>query len=132
MQLKLFVHQKDLFVRYEKHFQGEIAIRSRDIKINKKVPLECSDNRATHQNTHNFDWTHPSCVYTLKILPFANISNLESNIGSISSNDDDLCTDYPSACHKSVLLDFDKIAYEHIRNCKTAHINVNALLVSSF
>ena len=49
IQLKLFVHQTDLFVRYEKNFQGEIAIRSRDIAINKKVPLECSDDRATHQ-----------------------------------------------------------------------------------
>ena len=48
IQLKLFVHQKDLFVRYGKIFQGEIAIRSRDIAINKKVPLECSDDRATH------------------------------------------------------------------------------------
>ena len=47
-QLKLFVHQKHQFVRYEKHFQGEIAIRSQDIAINKKVPQECSDDRATH------------------------------------------------------------------------------------
>ena len=44
----LFVHQKDLFVRYGKIFQGEIAIRSRDIAINKKVHLECSDGHATH------------------------------------------------------------------------------------
>ena len=50
IQLKLFVHEKDLFVRYGKNFQGEIAIRSRDIAINKKVPLECSDDRATHLN----------------------------------------------------------------------------------
>ena len=48
IQLKLFVHQKDLFVQYEKHFQGEIAMRSRDIAIYKKVPLECSDDHATH------------------------------------------------------------------------------------
>ena len=48
MQRKLFVYQKDLFVRCEKNFQGEIAIRSRDIAINKKVPLECSEDRATH------------------------------------------------------------------------------------
>ena len=49
IQLKLFVHQKDLFVRYGKNFEGEIAIKSRDIAINKRVPLECSDDRATHQ-----------------------------------------------------------------------------------
>ena len=48
MKRKLFVYQKDLFVRCEKNFQGEIAIRSRDIAINKKVPLECSEDRATH------------------------------------------------------------------------------------
>ena len=48
INLKLFVHQKDLFVRYGKNFQGEIAIRSQDIAINKKVPLECSEDRATH------------------------------------------------------------------------------------
>ena len=36
IQLKLFVHQKDLFVQCEKYFQGEIAIKSRDIAINKK------------------------------------------------------------------------------------------------
>ena len=46
--LKLFVHQNDLFVRYGKNLQGEIAIRSQDIAINKKVPLECSEDRATH------------------------------------------------------------------------------------
>ena len=49
MQYKLFVYQKDLFVRCEKKFQREIAIRSRDIAINKKVPPECSEDRATHQ-----------------------------------------------------------------------------------
>ena len=48
MQRKLFGYQKDLFVRCEKNLQGEIAIRSRDIAINKKVPLECSEDRATH------------------------------------------------------------------------------------
>ena len=48
MQRKLFVYKKDLFVRCEKNFQGEIAIKSRDIAINKKVPLECSEDRATH------------------------------------------------------------------------------------
>ena len=48
MKRKLFVYQKDLFVRCEKNFQGEIAIRSQDIAINKKVPLECSEDRATH------------------------------------------------------------------------------------
>ena len=48
MQRKLFVYQKDLFVRCEKNFLAEIAIRSRDIAINKKVPLECSEDRATH------------------------------------------------------------------------------------
>ena len=47
IQLKLFVHQIYLFVQYEKNFQGEIAIRSRDISINKKVPPECGDDRAT-------------------------------------------------------------------------------------
>ena len=46
IQLKLFVHQT---LRYEKNLQGEIAIRGRDIAINKKVPLECSDDGATHQ-----------------------------------------------------------------------------------
>ena len=57
MQRKLFEYQKDLFVRCEKNFQGEIAIRSRDIAISKKVPLECSEDRATHQvcNTDNYD-----------------------------------------------------------------------------
>ena len=50
IQLKLFVHQADLLVRYEKNFQGEIAIRSQDIAINKKAPLECSHDRATHLN----------------------------------------------------------------------------------
>ena len=48
IQLKLFVDQKDLFVLYKKYFQGEIAIGSRDIAVNKKVPLECSDDHATH------------------------------------------------------------------------------------
>ena len=48
MQRKLFVYKKDLFVRCEKNFQGEIAIKSWDIAINKKVPLECSEDRATH------------------------------------------------------------------------------------
>ena len=54
MQCKLFVYQKDLFVRCEKNFQGEIAIRSRDIAINKKVPLECSEDHATHLNCHAY------------------------------------------------------------------------------
>ena len=48
MQRNLFVYQKDLFVRCEKNFQGEIAIRSRNIAIKKKVPLECSEDRVTH------------------------------------------------------------------------------------
>ena len=52
IQLKLFVHQKDLFVRYEKNFQGEIAIRSWYVAINRKAPLECSDDHATH--LHDF------------------------------------------------------------------------------
>ena len=33
MQHKVFEYQKDLFVRCEKNFQGEIAIRSRDVEI---------------------------------------------------------------------------------------------------
>ena len=48
MQRQLFVYQKGLFVRCEKNFQGEIAIRSSDIAIDKKVTLECSEDRATH------------------------------------------------------------------------------------
>ena len=47
IQFKIHVHQKDLFLRHEKHFQDEIAIRSRDIAINKKVPLECSYDSPT-------------------------------------------------------------------------------------
>ena len=54
MQCKLFGYQKDLFVQCEKNFQGEIAIRSRDIAINKKVPVECSEDRATYLDIFSF------------------------------------------------------------------------------
>lgn len=48
IQLLLFLHQEDLFAQNEKNFEGEIAIRSRVIGINKEVPSECSHDCSSH------------------------------------------------------------------------------------
>ena len=45
------------------------------------------------QNIQNFDWTCPSCISTLRTLPFADISNLDSSDGSFTSHGDDSCTE---------------------------------------
>ena len=45
------------------------------------------------QNKQNFDWTCPSCISTLRTLPFADISNLDSSDGSFTSHGDDSCTE---------------------------------------
>ena len=47
-QVIFFLHQEDLFTQNEKNFEGEIAIRSRGIGINKEVPPECSHDCSTH------------------------------------------------------------------------------------
>ena len=45
------------------------------------------------QNIQNFDWTCPSCISTLRTLPFADFSNLDSSDGSFTSHGDDSCTE---------------------------------------
>ena len=45
------------------------------------------------QNTQNFDWTCSTCISTLRTLPFADISNLDSNDSSSTSYGDDSWTE---------------------------------------
>ena len=82
------------------------------------------------QNIQNFDWTCPSCIPTLRTLPFADISNLDSSDGSFTSHGDDSCTEPASQqtlASEDYLENLSKILNYSSKDLRVAHLNICSL-----
>ena len=79
------------------------------------------------QNIQTFDWTCPSCISTLKTLPFADISNLDSSDGSFTSHGDDSCTEPASQqtlASEDYLENLSRILNYSSKDLRVAHLNI--------
>ena len=82
------------------------------------------------QNIQNFDWTCPSCISTLRTLPFADISNLYSSDGSFTSHGDDSCTEPASQqtlASEDYLENLSRILNYSSKDLRVAHLNMCSL-----
>ena len=82
------------------------------------------------QNIQNFDWTCPSCISSLRTLPFADISNLDSSDGSFTSHGDDSCTEPASQqtlASEDYLENLSKILNYSSKDLRVAHLNICSL-----
>ena len=82
------------------------------------------------QNIQNFDWTCPSCISTLRTLPFADFSNLDSSDGSFTSHGDDSCTEPASQqtlASEDYLENLSKILNYSSKDLRVAHLNICSL-----
>ena len=82
------------------------------------------------QNIQNFDWTCPSCISTLRTLPFADISNLDPSDGSFTSHGDDSCTEPASQqtlASEDYLENLSKILNYSFKDLRVAHLNICSL-----
>ena len=71
------------------------------------------------QLSNDFSWTCPECLLTLNSLPFADVSNIESDLDVSHSN---LSTDSSS----DGLTDF-QVLDNYQENFKIAHLNINSI-----
>ena len=67
--------------------------------------------------------TCPSCISTLRILPSANISNLDSSDGSFNSNAENSCPE-PASQQTLASEDYLKILNYSSKYLKVAHLNI--------
>ena len=82
------------------------------------------------QNIQNFDWTCPSGISTLRTLPFADISNLDSSDGSFTSHGEDSCTDPASQqtlAWEDYLENLSRILNYSSKDLRVAHLNICSL-----
>ena len=82
------------------------------------------------QYIQNFDWTCPSCISTLRTLPFADISNLDPSDGSFTSHGDDSCTEPASQqtlASEDYLENLSKILNYSFKDLRVAHLNICSL-----
>ena len=82
------------------------------------------------QNIQNFDWTCPSCISTLRTLPFADISNLDSSVGSFTSHGDDSCAEpasQQSLASEDYLENLSRILNYSSKDLRVAHLNICSL-----
>ncbi|KAK2555140.1 hypothetical protein P5673_023110 [Acropora cervicornis] len=82
------------------------------------------------QNIETFDWTCPSCISTLGILPFADISNLDSCDGSFTSNGENSCPEPASQqtlASEDYLENLSRILNYSSKDLKVAQLNICSL-----
>lgn len=79
------------------------------------------------QNIQTLHWTCPSCISTLRILPFADISNLDSSDGSLTSNGENSRPEPASQqtlASEDYLDNLSRILNYSSKDLKVAHLNI--------
>ena len=82
------------------------------------------------QNIQTFHWTCPSCISTLRILLFADISNLDSSDGSFTSNGENSCPEPASQqtlASEDYLENLSSILNYSSKDLKVVHLNICSL-----
>ena len=82
------------------------------------------------QNIQTFDWTCPSCISTLRILPFADNSNLDSCDGSFTSNGENSCPEPASQqtlASEDYLENLSRILNYSSKDLKVVPLNISSL-----
>ena len=96
--------------------------------ITGRLNVMCVNNGVTSNVT--FNWTSPSCISTLRILPLADISNLDSSDGSFTSNGESSRSEPVSQqtlATDDYLEILSRILNYSSKDLKVAHLNICSL-----